>query len=105
MRLKQQLTEEQPVEAERELMRLETECSEAYPEAYHENKEYKRSRSEYLREHEVRIKFLTLGCVIEVGCKAIPFTTVEEGMKALNEYVANPHETIRVLNKKCYEEE
>tara|TARA_R110000796_G_scaffold474_2_gene1551 strand:+ start:2668 stop:2973 length:306 start_codon:yes stop_codon:yes gene_type:complete len=101
MRLKQQLTEEQPVEAERELMYLETECE----EAYHESKEYKRSRSEYLREHEVRIKFLTLGCVIEVGCKAIPFTTVEEGMKALNEYVANPHETIRVLNKKCYEEE
>tara|TARA_B110000908_G_C9937968_1_gene306919 strand:+ start:90 stop:386 length:297 start_codon:yes stop_codon:yes gene_type:complete len=68
-------------------------------------KEYKPSRSECLREHEVRIRFLTLGCVIEVGCKSIPFTTVGEGMEALNEYVAKPHEMRKIWNKKFQEEE
>ena len=69
------------------------------------DKEYKPSRSECLREHEVRIRFLTLGCVIEVGCKNIPFTTVTEGMQALNEYVAKPYEIRKIWNKKFQEEE
>ena len=67
--------------------------------------EYKPSRSECLREHDVRIRFLTLGCVIEVGCKNIPFTTVTEGMQALNEYVAKPYEIRKIWNKKFQEEE
>ena len=68
-------------------------------------KEYKPSRSEYLQEHEVRIRFLTLGCIIEVGCKSIPFTTVREGMEALNEYIANPHEIRKIWNEKFQKEE
>jgi hypothetical protein len=68
-------------------------------------KEYKPSRSEYLQEHIVKIRFLTLGCVIEVGCKSIPFTTVREGMEALNEYIANPHEIIKIWNEKFQKEE
>tara|TARA_B110000977_G_scaffold188245_1_gene256281 strand:+ start:2413 stop:2676 length:264 start_codon:yes stop_codon:yes gene_type:complete len=68
-------------------------------------KEYKPSRSEYLREHEVRIRFLTLGCIIEVGCKSIPFTTVREGMEALIKYVANPHEIRKIWNEKFQKEE
>jgi hypothetical protein len=65
----------------------------------------KPSRQECLREYEVRIKFLTLGCIIEVGCKSIPFTTVREGMEALNEYVENPWETREIWEKKFQEEE
>tara|TARA_R110000737_G_scaffold76674_1_gene107427 strand:- start:45 stop:308 length:264 start_codon:yes stop_codon:yes gene_type:complete len=68
-------------------------------------KEYKPSRNEYLREHEVRIRFLTLGCIIEVGCNSIPFTTVREGMEALSEYVANPHEIRKIWNEKFQKEE
>ena len=68
-------------------------------------KEYKPSRNEYLRENEVRIRFLTLGCIIEVGCKSIPFTTVREGMEALIKYVANPHEIRKIWNEKFQKEE
>jgi hypothetical protein len=33
------------------------------------------------------------GCVIKVGCKEIPFESVEVAMAALNEYVKNPVES------------
>tara|TARA_B110000967_G_C18859967_1_gene549343 strand:+ start:1320 stop:1619 length:300 start_codon:yes stop_codon:yes gene_type:complete len=69
------------------------------------NQAYKPSRSECLRQHEVRIRFLTLGCIIEVGCKSIPFATVREGMEALNEYVAKPYEMSEIWNKKFEEED
>jgi len=69
-------------------------------------KEYiQASRQECLRDYEVRIRFLTLGCVIEVGCKSIPFTTIKEGMEALNQYVAKPYETRQIWGKKFQEEE
>ena len=69
------------------------------------NKEWKPSRSECLREHEVGIRFLTLGCIIQVGCKSIPFATVREGMEALNEYVAKPYEMVRIWEERFNEEE
>jgi hypothetical protein len=50
----------------------------------------KRPRSEALKEYEVRIKFFTLGCVVSVGCREVPFTSIAEGMQALNAYVADP---------------
>ena len=68
-------------------------------------KEYRPSRQECLREYEVRLRFLTLGCIIEVGCKAIPFTTIKEGMEALNEYVERPYETRQIWEKRFQEEE
>lgn len=61
---------------------------------------YKPSRSECLRDYEVRIRFLSIGCVIEVGCKSIPFTTIKEGMTALNEYVEKPYETRQIWETK-----
>ena len=61
---------------------------------------YKPSRSECLRDYEVRIRFLSIGCIIEVGCKSIPFTSIKEGMKALNEYVENPFEVRQVWEEK-----
>lgn len=68
-------------------------------------KQYRPSRQECLREYEVRLRFLTLGCVIEVGCKSIPFTTIKEGMEALNQYVAKPYETRQIWEKRFQEEE
>lgn len=62
-------------------------------------KEYRPSNKDVLRDYPVQIEFLSIGCLIRVGCKSIPFSTVKEGMKALNDYVANPYET-----KKLWEE-
>lgn len=67
--------------------------------------QWKPSRQECLRNHEVKIRFLTIGCVISVGCKEIPFTTIKEGMEALNQYVAKPYETRQIWEKRFQEEE
>jgi hypothetical protein len=55
--------------------------------------EYKPSNHQALQEFEIRLQFLSRGCLIHVGCKSIPFETVESAMKELNEYVNNPYET------------
>ena len=67
--------------------------------------QWKPSRQECLRNYEVKIRFLAIGCVISVGCKEIPFTTVKEGMEALNEYVARPYESQQAWEKRFLEEE
>lgn len=51
-----------------------------------------RNNQECLKDYEIRIKFLSRGCVIEVGCKSIPFESVETAIKELNDYVTNPFE-------------
>lgn len=66
---------------------------------------YKPSRSECLRDYQISIRFLSIGCVIEVGCKSIPFSTIAEGMKALNDYVANPYEVRKVWENRFSKEE
>ena len=70
-----------------------------------EKQSYQPSRQECLRDYEVRIRFLTLGCSVSVGCKEIPFTTIKEGMEALNQYVAKPYETRQIWEKRFQEEE
>ena len=67
--------------------------------------QWKPLRQECLRSYEVKIRFLTIGCVISVGCKEIPFTTIKEGMEALNEYVARPYESQQAWEKRFQEEE
>jgi uncharacterized protein YqgV (UPF0045/DUF77 family) len=66
---------------------------------------YRPSRIECLRDYNINIKFLTLGCIIEVGCKSIPFTTIKEGMEALNQYIEKPYETRQIWDKRFQEEE
>ena len=63
-------------------------------------KEYRPSRTECLRDYQINIRFLSIGCVIEVGCKSVPFSTVEEGMKALNAYVDHPYETRKIWEER-----
>jgi hypothetical protein len=58
-------------------------------------KEYRPKNQEVLQEYELRIQFLSRGCVVHVGCKAIAFETVESAMKEVNEYVNNSYETQR----------
>lgn len=61
--------------------------------------DYRRPRQEQLRDYHISIRFLSIGMVIQIGCKEIPFISVEEGMAALVAYTQNPHdETKRWLN-------
>jgi len=55
-------------------------------------KEYRPKRQEVLREYELKIRFLSVGCVVSVGCKDIPFRSVKEAMEEVNKYVENPYE-------------
>ena len=49
-------------------------------------------KQEILREYEIRLRFLSVGCVVSVGCKEIPFRSVTEAMVEINKYVNNPYE-------------
>jgi hypothetical protein len=66
---------------------------------------YRPSRTELLGWHQINIKFLSIGCLIEVGCKSVPFSTVKEGMQALNDYVANPYEVTKIWNERFLKDE
>jgi hypothetical protein len=68
-------------------------------------KEWQPSRQECLRNYEVKIRFLTIGCVISVGCKEIPFTSIKLAMECLNDYVERPYETCQIWEKRFQEEE
>jgi hypothetical protein len=50
----------------------------------------KLTRQQALSSYSINIEFLSIGCIIRVGCKSIPFQSVEEAMTELNEYVKNP---------------
>jgi hypothetical protein len=54
--------------------------------------EYRPSNNEALRDYEIRIRFLSRGCVVSVGCKEIAFESVEKAMEEINNYVANPYD-------------
>ena len=60
--------------------------------------EYTPSRSQALRDYNISIEFLSIGCIVRVGCKAIPFTSVDEAMKEINAYVKDP-----VASQKAWE--
>lgn len=57
------------------------------------SQEYKPTNQQVLQEYEIRLQFLSRGCVVYVGCKSIAFETVESAMKEVNEYVNNTYET------------
>ena len=58
-----------------------------------ECEEYKPSNQQLLQEYEMGIRFLSRGCIVNVGCKTIAFETIESAMKEINEYVNNTYET------------
>ena len=61
--------------------------------------EYRPSNLEVLQEYEIRLQFLSRGCIVHVGCKTIAFETIESAMKELNEYVNNTYETQKKWRK------
>ena len=67
--------------------------------------EFKPSRQESLVNYRVEIEFLSIGCVIKVGCKSIPFTTIKEGMTALNHYIQDPYLVRKLWEERFQKEE
>ena len=62
-------------------------------------KAYIRPRMDYLRDYEINIRFLSLGCIVRIGCKDVAFTSIEEAMQEVNEYIANPRLLEQKYNK------
>ena len=62
--------------------------------------DYVRPRVDVLRDYEVRIRFLSIGCIIEVGCKSIPFHDVKDAIAELSHYVNDPNESIKVWEER-----
>ena len=77
------------------------------PVAYPSNKEkeYVHPRMDYLRDYEITIRFLSLGCIVKVGCKEIAFTSIAEAMQEVNDYVKTPKQVIDKYNKFFNEQE
>lgn len=48
------------------------------------------SRQQLLRDYPITIKFQSYGCVIEVGCKSIAFSSSDEAINELNRYFQDP---------------
>jgi hypothetical protein len=66
---------------------------------------YKPTKQEVLRNYRIEIEFLSVGCVIRVGCKSVPFSTVKEGMEALNAYVKDPIGLRKIWEERFAKEE
>lgn len=60
--------------------------------------EYKPKRAELLRDYEIGIRFLSVGCLVRVGCREIAFSTISEAMDNINRYVNNPYEESKRWN-------
>jgi len=56
-------------------------------------KEYRPSRIEALQQHEIRIRFLSRGCIVSVGCKDIAFQDLSDAIHEINKYFTCPYET------------
>ena len=60
---------------------------------------YKPSKKELLKQYPINIEFLSVGCVIRVGCESIAFESLEDAMAELHRYVDNPEESIAKWRK------
>jgi hypothetical protein len=60
-------------------------------------KTYKRNetRQELLLQNNIILDFLSVGCVIRVGCKSFAFSSIDQAMTALHEYVYDPEKEKR----------
>ena len=64
-----------------------------------EPQEYIPSRVSMLKDYEIRIQFMSRGCVVYVGCKSIPFESVELAMIQLKRYANDPFATRKEWEK------
>jgi hypothetical protein len=56
-----------------------------------QEKEYRPTDEQALRRYEITLRFLDRGMVVRVGCKEIAFSNSQEGIDALNKYIADPY--------------
>jgi hypothetical protein len=70
-----------------------------------QKEEYKRPKQDVLKDYRITIEFLSVGCIIHIGCRSIPFTSVNQAMEELNMYIKNPEESIKRWNQIFTKEE
>ena len=54
--------------------------------------EWRLSKGELLRNHSINIEFLSVGCIVRVGCMSIPFNFINDAIDAIELYIENPYE-------------
>ena len=57
------------------------------------------TKQQLLSRYSIKIDFLSRGCIVNIGCKNIPFEKVEDAITEINRYVNNPEE----VEKEYYE--
>ncbi len=58
------------------------------------------NKQQLLSRYSIKIDFLSRGCVVNIGCKSIPFEKVEDAITEINRYVNNPEEVEKEYNEK-----
>ena len=58
------------------------------------------SKQQLLSRYSIKIDFLSRGCVVNIGCKNIPFEKVEDAITEINRYVNDPEEVEKEYNEK-----
>ena len=48
------------------------------------------TKQQLLEQYEIRIQFLSRGCIVNVGCKSIAFDDVDKAMADIKQYVEDP---------------
>jgi hypothetical protein len=55
-------------------------------------KQWRPSKNECLKNHQINIEFLSMGCIVRVGCMSIPFQFINDAMDAIKAYTEHPYE-------------
>ena len=58
------------------------------------------TKQELLSRYSIKIDFLSIGCIVNIGCKTIPFEKIEDAITEINRYVNNPEEVEKEYNEK-----
>jgi hypothetical protein len=53
-----------------------------------------------LTDYDLRIRFLSYGCIVSIGCKEIAFSSIEDAMSEINFYIKNPVAAKKVWSEK-----
>jgi hypothetical protein len=55
-------------------------------------KEWQPSRQECLKNYSINIEFLSMGCIVRVGCMSIHFQFINDAMDEIKAYTENPYD-------------
>ena len=58
------------------------------------------TKQQLLSRYSIKIDFLSRGCIVNIGCKTIPFENIENAITEINRYVNNPEEVEKEYNEK-----